>query len=124
MAPSGIGGSVEFRTDVFDAAGVELLIGRLERVLVAITAHPERLLSTIDILDIAERAGLDEAGNRAVLAEPLAAVSIPVAFAGQVARTPDAVAVSCVGRSWSYRELDEASNRLAHFTCWPRRRPG
>ncbi|WP_029111011.1 non-ribosomal peptide synthetase, partial [Mycobacterium sp. URHD0025] len=113
--PSGIGGSVEFRTDVFDAAGVELLIGRLERVLVAITAHPERLLSTIDILDIAERAGLDEAGNRAVLAEPLAAVSIPVAFAGQVARTPDAVAVSGVGRSWSYRELDEASNRLAHY---------
>ncbi|MDT0447457.1 condensation domain-containing protein, partial [Streptomyces johnsoniae] len=30
--PAGIGGSVEFRTDVFDAGSVETLIGRLERV--------------------------------------------------------------------------------------------
>ncbi|EUA17229.1 hypothetical protein I553_2302 [Mycobacterium xenopi 4042] len=27
------------------------------------------------------------------------------------ARAPDAVALSCGGRSWSYRQLDEASNR-------------
>ena len=38
--PAGIGGAVEFRTDVFDAASVEALIGRLERVLVAMTADP------------------------------------------------------------------------------------
>jgi amino acid adenylation domain-containing protein len=45
----------------------------------------------------------------------LSAVSVPVLFAGQVARTPDAVAVRCGGRSWSYREVDEAANRLAHL---------
>ena len=33
--PAGIGGAVEFRTDVFDAASVEALIERLGRVLVA-----------------------------------------------------------------------------------------
>ena len=38
--PAGIGGAVEFRTDVFDAASIEVLIGRLERVLVAMTAEP------------------------------------------------------------------------------------
>ena len=43
------------------------------------------------------------------------AVSIPVLFAAQVARAPEAVAISCGGRSWTYRELDEASNRLAHL---------
>ncbi|MCC9185003.1 amino acid adenylation domain-containing protein [Mycolicibacterium mageritense] len=41
--------------------------------------------------------------------------SIPAAFADQVARDPQAVALSCDGRSWTYRELDEASNRLAHL---------
>ena len=33
--PAGIGGAVEFRTDVFDAASIEALIERLQRVLVA-----------------------------------------------------------------------------------------
>ena len=40
--PAGIGGAVEFRTDVFDAASIEALIERLERVLVAMTADPTR----------------------------------------------------------------------------------
>src|SRR5262249_57185252 len=42
-------------------------------------------------------------------------VSIPVLFAAQVARTPEAVAVTCGGRSMTYRELEEAANRLAHL---------
>ncbi|ORA41839.1 hypothetical protein BST21_24055, partial [Mycolicibacterium celeriflavum] len=36
--PAGIRGAVEFRTDVFDAASIEVLIERFERVLVAMTA--------------------------------------------------------------------------------------
>ena len=39
-APDGIGGTVEFRTDVFDAASIEALIRRFEKVLVAVTADP------------------------------------------------------------------------------------
>jgi len=50
-----------------------------------------------------------------VLAQSTAGVSVPVLFAEQVLRTPDAVAVSFAGRSMTYRELDEASNRLAHL---------
>ena len=65
--PAGIGGAVEFRTDVFDAASIEALIERLRRVLVAITADPTRRLSSIDLLDAAEHARLDGWGNRAVL---------------------------------------------------------
>ena len=33
----------------------------------------------------------------------------------QVARAPEAVAISCGVRSWTYREVDESSNRLAHL---------
>jgi hypothetical protein len=36
--PAGIGGTVEFRTDVLDARSIERLIERLRRVLVAMTA--------------------------------------------------------------------------------------
>ena len=106
---------VEFRTDVFDAVGIATLIERLERVLVAMTTDPTRRLSSVDVLDEAERARLDGFGNRAVLTEPASAVSVPELFAAQVARAPEAVALTCGGRSMTYRELDEASNRLAHL---------
>ncbi|MFQ2879898.1 amino acid adenylation domain-containing protein, partial [Mycobacterium sp. MS3] len=113
--PAGIGGAVEFRTDVFDAESIERLIERLERVLVAITADSTARLSSIDLLDEAEHARLDGWGNRAVLTQPAPAlVSIPAAFAAQVARTPDAVAVSFEDRCMSYQELEQAANRLAH----------
>ena len=69
--PAGIGGTVEFRTDVFDAASIEALIERFERVLVAMTADPTRSLSSVDLLDAGEHARLDEIGNRAVLTEPV-----------------------------------------------------
>ncbi len=36
-------------------------------------------------------------------------------FAAQVARTPEAVAMTCGDVSMTYRELDEAANRLAHL---------
>ena len=114
--PAGIGGEVEFRTDVFDAASIEALIERLRRVVVAVTADPARRLSSVDLLDAAEQARLDGWGNRAVLTQPVtASVSVPVLFAAQVARAPEAVAVTFEGRSMTYRELDEASNRLAHL---------
>ena len=54
---------MEFRTDVFDADNIETLIERLQRVLVAMTADPDRPLSSVDLLDEAERARLDETGQ-------------------------------------------------------------
>src|SRR4029077_20292054 len=91
------------------------LAERLERVLVAMTADPTRRLSSIDVLDEPEQARLDEVGNRAVLTQPTPTpVSIPVLFAAQVAHTPEAVAISCGERSWTYRGLEEAANRVGH----------
>ena len=114
--PAGIGGAVEFRTDVFDAASIETLIERFERVLVAVTAEPTRRLSSVDLLDEVEHARLQGWGNRAVLTQPTPPpVSVPVVFAEQVARTPEVVALSFEGRSMTYRELEEAANRLAHL---------
>ena len=116
--PAGIGGSVEFRTDVFDAASIHTLIERLARVLVALTADPARRVASIDVLDEAEHAQLDGWGNRVVLTQPApAAVSIPVLWAAQVARAPEAVAISCEGvrgRIGRWRRP-----RIGWRTCWP-----
>ncbi|MGY4712885.1 amino acid adenylation domain-containing protein, partial [Mycolicibacterium sp. CBM1] len=112
--PTGIGGMVEFRTDVFDAASIETLVQRLERVLVAMTTDPTRAVSSIDLVDSAERARLDQMGNRSVLAGAVPDVSVPELFDAQVARAPQAVALTYGDVSMTYRELDEAANRMAH----------
>jgi amino acid adenylation domain-containing protein/non-ribosomal peptide synthase protein (TIGR01720 family) len=123
---AGIGGSAEFRTDVFDAASIEVLIDRLRRVLADMTADPGQRLSSLDVLDAGEHALLDGWGNRAVLAGAVteSSVSIPAMFAAQVARAPQAVAVSFQGRTMAYRELDEAANRLAHLLIGQGAGPG
>ncbi|WP_131809578.1 non-ribosomal peptide synthetase, partial [Mycolicibacterium iranicum] len=123
--PAGIGGTVEFRTDVFDSASIEMLVARLHRVLVEATANPSQTVSSIDLLDDVERARLDIAGNCAVLTRPVPeSMSIPEAFAAQAARSPGAIALSSRGRELSYRELDKASNRLAHRLIDNGARPG
>ena len=61
---------IQFDTDVFDAASIETLIERLQKILVAMTADPTRRLSSIDLLDTDEHALLKGWGNRAVLTKP------------------------------------------------------
>ena len=109
----------------FPNCDVRELTERLERVLVAMAADPQRSLSSVDLLDEPERARLDGLGNQAPLARPAPTpVSVPVSFAAQVARTPKAVAITGGARSMSYVELEAASNRLAHLLagqgCGPR----
>lgn len=124
--PAGIGGAVEFRTDVFDTESIEALAERLQRVLAGVAADPQRPVSSIDLLAADERDRLDAWGNRAVLAVPRPGqpVSIPAMLAAQVARTPAAVAVRCRDQTITYRQLDEASNRLAHLLASYGARPG
>ncbi|WP_156434464.1 condensation domain-containing protein, partial [Mycobacterium sp. IS-1590] len=103
---------IEFDTAAFDEISIHGLIGRLRRVLATMTADPARRLSAVDLLDASERSRLDDLGNRAALSRPSTGVSIPELFAAQVARMPDAVALSYQGRSMTYLELDLAANRL------------
>ncbi|WP_156174163.1 condensation domain-containing protein, partial [Mycobacterium nebraskense] len=100
----------------FSSFDVAYLAGRLERVLVALTADTTRRLLSIDVFDESERVCLAGWGNWAVMGRPaVSGRSVPELFAVQVERVPGAVAVSCGGRSWPYREVDEASNRLARW---------
>src|SRR3954452_11699093 len=79
------------------------------------TANATRRFLSIDLLDDGEHTRLDDIGNRAVLGQAVVPVSIPEVFAAAVARTPEAAALTFQGTTITYRELDEASNRLAHL---------
>ncbi|WP_165646257.1 condensation domain-containing protein, partial [Mycolicibacterium fortuitum] len=99
----------------FSSFGVTDLAERLQRILIAFVSDPGLRLSSVGVLDAADCARLDEVGHRSVLLRPVVESSVPALFGVQVACAPDAVAVRFEGRSLSYRELDEASNRLAHL---------
>jgi len=123
--PAGIGGTVEFRTDMFDADSIATLIERLQRVLTVMTSDPTTRLSSVDVLEAGEHARLDEIGNRAALTRPAPRpVSVPALFAEHVLHSPEAVAISSGEHSWTYRELDEAANRLAHMLAGQGAGPG
>ncbi|PIB73132.1 non-ribosomal peptide synthetase, partial [Mycobacterium celatum] len=74
------------------------------------------LLSSLGVVDEVEWVRLLGWGNRGVLTGSAVSVgSIPAVFGEQVVRAPEAVALCGGGRSVTYGELDEASNRLAHL---------
>ncbi|MEU9670904.1 amino acid adenylation domain-containing protein [Streptomyces bobili] len=109
--PDGLVGAVEYTTDLFDPATVELLFARWARLLRAAVADPGRPLSRIDIMSGEERRRLLSESTGTAVELPEAA--LPELFARQVRTTPDAVAVVAGATELTYRELAEHSNRLA-----------
>jgi amino acid adenylation domain-containing protein len=105
--------TLEYATDLFDAATMDRLAGHLLRVLQVVTAAPEIALSDIDLLDDSERHQVltifnDTArdyGPDRLLHEHVEA---------QVDRTPDAIAVSFEGETLTYAALERRANQLAH----------
>ncbi len=125
MPGTELGLRVEYNADVLTADGIQTLLQQLHHVLASMVADPTRRLSSIQLLDADEQALMDDVGNREVLTRRApAAVSIPELFAEHVQRDPEAVAVSFEGCSHSYRELDEATNRLAHLLASQGAGPG
>ncbi|XLV73863.1 non-ribosomal peptide synthetase [Ralstonia syzygii subsp. celebesensis] len=110
-APEGLHGHIEYAVDLFDAPTVERLARQWQRVLEAIVAAPGRRISEIDLLDGDDRRLLQ--GWNAT-AQPVPDTSIPALFEQQVARAPEAVAVTFGEARLSYAELNERANRLAH----------
>ncbi|MEV7022091.1 amino acid adenylation domain-containing protein [Kitasatospora sp. NPDC093558] len=108
---AGLVGAVEYATDLFDPATVELLFDRWARLLRAAVADPDRPVGRIDIMSDAERHLLLSEVNDTAAELPEAA--LPELFARQVLATPDAVAVVAGATELTYRELDLRANRLA-----------
>ncbi|TRV72173.1 amino acid adenylation domain-containing protein, partial [Streptomyces sp. 130] len=107
----GLVGAVEYATDLFDAATVELLFERWARLLRAAVAEPDRPISGIDLMSAAERHRLLHEFNDT--AAELPADAVPALFARQVRATPDAVAVVADGTELTYAELDRRAGTLA-----------
>src|SRR5262249_59425735 len=108
----GLSGVMEYASDLFGRASVEVLAGRLVRLLEAAAAAPDVAIGRLEVLSAAERRTLLEEWN--ATAHALPAATLPQLFAAQAAARPDAVAVVFAGEQLSYGELEARANQLAH----------
>ncbi len=108
-SPSGLSGSMELATDLFERASVERMIAGFQRLLAAIAVDAGARLWELPLLDEAARIRLV---GEAPLASP-ARGCLHQLFEAQADETPDAIAVTFEGGSLTYRELDRRSNQVA-----------
>ncbi|HEX6339809.1 amino acid adenylation domain-containing protein [Umezawaea sp.] len=111
LPDGGLGGQVEYSTDLFEEATVRRLAGHFARLLDSIAANPDTDVRSLDfLLDEELRVLLDDSAVSVVRDDR----GLREVFEEQVSRTPDAVAVVCGGAELTYAELNGRANRLAH----------
>ena len=110
--PAGIGGYLEYATDLLDEGTAADLADRFIRFLAAAVEAPEATLSTVDLLSDGERAAIDTANHKT--ARSLPETSVIELFEAQAAATPDAPALEFGATTLTYAELNTEANRLAH----------
>ncbi|HKV11775.1 MAG TPA: amino acid adenylation domain-containing protein, partial [Thermoanaerobaculia bacterium] len=108
-----LAGSIEWNTDLFERATIERMAGHLANLLQGIAAGPEQRLSELPLLSGPERRQLLSEWNETGRDWPRE-TQIHELFEEQAARTPEALAVTCAGERWTYRDLDLRANRLAN----------
>jgi len=107
-------GSLEYSTDLFDAATVRRLLSHFQTALAAAVADPDRRISALPILTEAERQqALGQEGATRV--EYPKDACLHQLFEAQVRRAPDRTAVEYEGARLTYDQLNRRANKLAHY---------
>ncbi|HEX5872256.1 MAG TPA: amino acid adenylation domain-containing protein, partial [Longimicrobium sp.] len=101
----------EYATDLFEHATVGRMVAHFKRLLGHAAAHPDALVSRLELVDADERAAVLQGPNATARDWPFAPVHR--LFAEQAARTPDAVAVEGADGALTYAELDALSAGVA-----------
>lgn len=116
--PQGLRGVLEYNTDLFNTDTIDRLIGHFKTLLAGIVANPNQRLSELPLLTPDEQVYLisGKVGNaeKVDITYPTQCC-IHEWFEEQVERTPDTIALIFKEQQLTYAELNERSNRLAHF---------
>ncbi|MGW0601615.1 amino acid adenylation domain-containing protein [Streptomyces sp. NPDC002776] len=112
-APVGVGGVLDYSTDLFDRRTAQSLVDRFVRLLTDAAARPEATLSRLEVLGAEERQRVLHEWNDT--ARNLAPTTLPDSFERHVREQPDAEALVFDSASLSYAELDARANRLARL---------
>ncbi|MBI3947384.1 MAG: amino acid adenylation domain-containing protein [Armatimonadetes bacterium] len=105
--------TVEYSTDLFAPDDIERMLGHLRTLLEGAAADPGRRLSELPLLTEEEHHRILVEWNDTATDYPRDAL-VHRLFEAQVARAPNAVALSQGEERLTYAELNRRANRLAH----------
>ncbi len=108
----GLGGVLEYSTDLFERETVKRMIGHFQRLLEEVIADPRRQLGLLPIFSHAQREQLLFAWNQTTTDFP-GQTSPAELFEEQVLRSPEARAVFKGEQELTYAELNARANQLA-----------
>jgi amino acid adenylation domain-containing protein len=111
---SKIVGKIEYKTDLFDTATIERLLGHLLNLLEGIASNPHQNIAQLPLLTETERQQLLLEWNDTAVDYPIDQ-RLHQLFEAQVEKTPDAIAVVCGDGQLTYRELNCRANQLARY---------
>ncbi|MGD1253395.1 amino acid adenylation domain-containing protein [Mycobacterium seoulense] len=113
---TGSGGALveaEYLVEVLDRQLVDQLLRHYAVLLDDALSDPDTALSACALMDAEDAEWLRRASTGEEFETP--AATLPALVTRRAARSPEAIAVVYEGREYTYREVDEESNRLAHW---------
>ncbi|MEM7351462.1 MAG: amino acid adenylation domain-containing protein, partial [Acidobacteriota bacterium] len=105
----------EFNTDLFDRTTAGRMLRQYQVLLSSAAAAAGRRIDDLTLLTPGEHHQLLNAWNDTVIPPVAARTTLHGRFEIQARSTPGAVAVIADGERWSYRQLNQRANRLAHL---------
>ena len=108
-------GDFEFDQDLFEKTSVAKWVNAFCTLTAALCHDPERPVALLPLMDIEAQGELIASSAGASIVVDPNYLIFTHAFEDQVRRTPQAVALISDSGVMTYKELDEASNRLARY---------
>ena len=110
----GLGGLVEYSTELFETETIERIIEHYGRLLEAVAANPESRISELPLMDQRERQQLLVEWNQTQTVPAMRQRCAQELFEEHAMRAPEAVAIVTEQSELSYEELNLRANQLAH----------
>ncbi|MEH1938562.1 MAG: amino acid adenylation domain-containing protein [Nostoc sp.] len=111
---TGIQGTWEYRTDLFDVTTINRMVGHFQTLLESIVANPKQRITELPLLTATEQNQLLVNWNQTQVEYPQDKC-LHQLFESQVEKTPDAIAVVFEDENMTYKELNKQANQLAHY---------
>jgi amino acid adenylation domain-containing protein len=103
----------EYNTDIFERSTIQRMLQHFEKLVNSALENPDLPIAKLAIISAQERNQVLTGWNQTAAEYPHS-LTIHRAFEEQAEGTPNARALLCEQRSWSYRKVNEDANQLAH----------